>query len=128
MENAFEFVRADGGVTTEAAYPYHAANGTYDNVRMPDSSEEALAQAVANQPVSVAVDASRRPAQLPPSPSPPPTETAPPPPPSMSLGGGHPKQMRLFNEEISKNRLLYFYPNIINRSLSLLSFDDIIRN
>jgi hypothetical protein len=142
MENAFEFVRAHGGVTTEAVYPYHAANGTYDNVRhrrapllvaidghqmVPVSSEEALAQAVANQLVSVAVDASRRPAQLPPSPSPPPTETAPPPP-SMSLGGGHPKQMRLFNEEISKNRLLYFYPNIINRSLSLLSFDGIIRN
>jgi hypothetical protein len=89
MENAFEFVRAHGGVTTEAAYPYHAANGTYDNVRhrrapllvtiddhqmVLASSEEALAQAVANQQVSVAVDASHRlrPAQLPPSPSPPP--------------------------------------------------------
>jgi hypothetical protein len=83
MENAFEFVRAHGGVTTEAVYPYHAANGTYDNVRhrrapllvaidghqmVPVSSEEALAQAVANQLVSVAVDASRRlpPAQPPP--------------------------------------------------------------
>ncbi|KAK3162782.1 hypothetical protein QOZ80_1BG0093710 [Eleusine coracana subsp. coracana] len=72
MENAFEFVKKHGGVTTESAYPYRAANGTCDNTRslraplvvidghqmVPANSEDALAQAVANQPVSVAIDAS----------------------------------------------------------------------
>ncbi|KAK3166271.1 hypothetical protein QOZ80_1AG0043660 [Eleusine coracana subsp. coracana] len=71
MENAFEFVKRHGGVTTEAAYPYRAANGTCDNARsrraplvvidghqmVPAGSEAALAKAVANQPVSVAIDA-----------------------------------------------------------------------
>jgi KDEL-tailed cysteine endopeptidase len=71
MQTAFDFVKAHGGVTTEAAYPYRAANGTCDNARsrraplvlidghqmVPASSEEALAKAVANQPVSVAIDA-----------------------------------------------------------------------
>ncbi|KAL6840364.1 hypothetical protein ACP4OV_030174 [Aristida adscensionis] len=71
MENAMEFIRAHGGITTEAAYPYRAANGTCDAARarrgpvvvidghqmVPEGSEEALAQAVANQPVSVALDA-----------------------------------------------------------------------
>jgi hypothetical protein len=57
MENAFEFVRAHGGVT-KAAYPYRAANGTCDNARhrrapllvaidghqmVPVSNEDALA-------------------------------------------------------------------------------------
>ncbi|XP_062187223.1 cysteine endopeptidase Rep1-like [Phragmites australis] len=71
MENAFDFIKAHGGVTTEAAYPYRAANGTCDNVRarrkplvvidghqmVPVNSEDALAKAVVNQPVSVAIDA-----------------------------------------------------------------------
>jgi KDEL-tailed cysteine endopeptidase len=72
MENAFEFVKRHGGVTTEASYPYRAANGTCKNAMyrraalvmidghqmVPARSEEALAKAVANQPVSVAIDAS----------------------------------------------------------------------
>ncbi|RLN04251.1 cysteine proteinase EP-B 2-like [Panicum miliaceum] len=71
MENAFEFIKAHGGITTEAAYPYRARNGTCDSYRsrhgqvvvidgnqaVPAGSEEALAKAVAHQPVSVAIDA-----------------------------------------------------------------------
>jgi len=73
MENAFEFIKSYGGITTESAYPYHASNGTCDGVRsrgrgrvqvsidghqmVPAGSEDALAKAVAHQPVSVAIDA-----------------------------------------------------------------------
>ncbi|KAJ1286715.1 hypothetical protein BS78_03G373200 [Paspalum vaginatum] len=71
MEDAFEFIRSHGGITTEAAYPYRAANGSCDSVRsrrgrlvvidghqaVPAGSEDALAKAVAHQPVSVAIDA-----------------------------------------------------------------------
>ncbi|XP_052165994.1 cysteine endopeptidase Rep1 [Oryza glaberrima] len=71
MENAFEYIKHSGGITTESAYPYRAANGTCDAVRarraplvvidghqnVPANSEAALAKAVANQPVSVAIDA-----------------------------------------------------------------------
>nr|ACF84854.1 unknown [Zea mays] len=73
MENAFEFIKSFGGITTEAAYPYRASNGTCDGDRarrgggvvvvidghqmVPAGSEDALAKAVAHQPVSVAVDA-----------------------------------------------------------------------
>lgn len=28
MENAFEFIKRSGGITTESDYPYKAANGT----------------------------------------------------------------------------------------------------
>jgi hypothetical protein len=73
MDNAFEYIKNNGGLATEDAYPYHAANGTCDAVRekkspvlvlidghqdVPANSEEGLAKAVANQPVSVAIDAS----------------------------------------------------------------------
>ncbi|CAL4946040.1 unnamed protein product [Urochloa decumbens] len=71
MENAFDFIKAHGGITTEAAYPYRARNGTCDSYRsrrgqlvsidghqmVPSGNEDALAKAVANQPVSVAIDA-----------------------------------------------------------------------
>ncbi|CAO2167430.1 unnamed protein product [Urochloa humidicola] len=71
MENAFEFIKAHGGITTEAVYPYRARNGTCDSYRsrrgqivsidghqmVPSGNEDALAKAVANQPVSVAIDA-----------------------------------------------------------------------
>ncbi|XP_066310529.1 cysteine endopeptidase Rep1-like [Miscanthus floridulus] len=71
MENAFEFIKSYGGITTESAYPYHASNGTCDSVRarrgrvvsidghqmVPTGSEDELGKAVANQPVSVAIDA-----------------------------------------------------------------------
>ncbi|VAH67371.1 unnamed protein product [Triticum turgidum subsp. durum] len=74
MDNAFEYIKSNGGLITEAAYPYRAAQGTCNVARaaqnspvvvhidghqdVPANSEEALAQAVANQPVSVAVEAS----------------------------------------------------------------------
>ncbi|MED6175929.1 hypothetical protein PIB30_082952 [Stylosanthes scabra] len=71
MDNAFEFIIQNGGLTTEANYPYkgvdgkrntkastnHAATITaYEDV--PANNEQALKNAVANQPVSVAIDAS----------------------------------------------------------------------
>uniref|UniRef100_A0A7N0UVL1 Uncharacterized protein n=1 Tax=Kalanchoe fedtschenkoi TaxID=63787 RepID=A0A7N0UVL1_KALFE len=71
MENAFEFIHANNGITTETLYPYEArdescdkkkSNGPvviidgYENV--PAKDEDALMKAVAVQPVSVAIDAS----------------------------------------------------------------------
>ncbi|XP_030462102.2 senescence-specific cysteine protease SAG12-like [Syzygium oleosum] len=71
MDRAFEFIISKGGLTTEANYPYrgdmrtcnkaktanHAASITgYQDV--PANNEKALLQAVANQPVSVAIEAS----------------------------------------------------------------------
>ncbi|CAI9276756.1 unnamed protein product [Lactuca saligna] len=71
MEDGFDFIVKNKGINTEVAYPYQATDGTcntkeeavhaatitgYENV--PANSESALLQAVANQPVSVAIDAS----------------------------------------------------------------------
>ncbi|KAM4093524.1 hypothetical protein ACB094_06G123900 [Castanea mollissima] len=70
MDNAFQFIQHNHGLTTEANYPYMGADGTcnakeeandaakktgYEDV--PANSEQALLKAVANQPVSVAIDA-----------------------------------------------------------------------
>lgn len=71
MDNAFQYIIKNGGLTTETMYPYtaegssckttkaanHAAtiNG-YEDV--PANNEAALMKAVANQPVSVAVEGS----------------------------------------------------------------------
>ncbi|KAG6509794.1 hypothetical protein ZIOFF_027800 [Zingiber officinale] len=70
MDNAFEFIKNVGGITTEATYPYTAQQGpcsaskvnnpvvTIDGYEdVPSNNENALQQAVANQPVSVAIDA-----------------------------------------------------------------------
>ncbi|GAB2223687.1 hypothetical protein Droror1_Dr00004425 [Drosera rotundifolia] len=70
MEYAFQFVHEKGGLTTEANYPYAAQDGTCDSQKLnspvvsidgyetvPQSDEDALQKAVANQPVSVAIDA-----------------------------------------------------------------------
>ncbi|KAL1807302.1 hypothetical protein ACET3Z_030370 [Daucus carota] len=70
MENALEFIKRSGGVTTERVYPYRARDERCDATKMnapvvkidghenvPENNEYALAQAVANQPVSVAIDA-----------------------------------------------------------------------
>jgi hypothetical protein len=70
MEDGFEFIIKNHGITTEANYPYQAADGTcnskeeasciakitgYESV--PANSEAALLKAVANQPISVSIDA-----------------------------------------------------------------------
>ncbi|XP_030957117.1 vignain-like [Quercus lobata] len=70
MENAFEFIKQTGGVTTEKNYPYQARHKSCDSSKMndpmvqidgyenvPQNDENALMKAVANQPVSVAIDA-----------------------------------------------------------------------
>jgi len=70
MDDAFQFIVTNNGLTTEANYPYkgddgkcnskkesnHAAqiNGFQD---VPSNDETALEKAVANQPISVAIDA-----------------------------------------------------------------------
>ncbi|KAL2510281.1 KDEL-tailed cysteine endopeptidase CEP1 [Forsythia ovata] len=70
MENAFDFIKKHGGLTTESIYPYRARDGNCDSDKMnspavmidghenvPENNESALMKAVANQPVSVAIDA-----------------------------------------------------------------------
>ncbi|OIW19978.1 hypothetical protein TanjilG_31852 [Lupinus angustifolius] len=70
MEDGFEFIRKNGGITTEANYPYTTSNGTCNTnkekshivtikgyEKVPPNSEDALLKSVANQPVSVSVDA-----------------------------------------------------------------------
>lgn len=69
MDDAFDFIVGNGGLTTESRYPYTASDGTcnsneasddaasikgYEDV--PANDEASLRKAVANQPVSVAVD------------------------------------------------------------------------
>ncbi|GMN75134.1 hypothetical protein TIFTF001_052587 [Ficus carica] len=71
IDEAFEYIRQSNGITSEANYPYQGSEGDcqasanadnsaaqitgYEDV--PANSEEALLQAVSQQPVSVAVDA-----------------------------------------------------------------------
>ncbi|KAH7861744.1 hypothetical protein Vadar_030249 [Vaccinium darrowii] len=70
MDNAFKFIKQNQGLTTEANYPYQGTQGScntsaaanpaatitgYEDV--PANNETALLMAVANQPVSVAIDA-----------------------------------------------------------------------
>ncbi|KAI0495917.1 hypothetical protein KFK09_022224 [Dendrobium nobile] len=72
MDGAFDFIIKNGGITTEANYPYLGTNGTCNTQKaataeaaatikgyedVPTNNEFALMQAVANQPVSVAIDA-----------------------------------------------------------------------
>ncbi|XP_059290838.1 senescence-specific cysteine protease SAG39-like [Lycium ferocissimum] len=71
MDDAFKFIIKNHGLTTESNYPYKGTDSTcktgkesndaakisgYEDV--PANSESALLSAVANQPVSVAIDAS----------------------------------------------------------------------
>ncbi|KAJ8768256.1 hypothetical protein K2173_021196 [Erythroxylum novogranatense] len=70
MDDGFKFIIKNQGLTTEANYPYKAADGScntnaeanhaakitgYEDV--PTNSEAALRKAVAKQPISVAIDA-----------------------------------------------------------------------
>ena len=71
MDNAFKFIIQNNGINLKANYPYKGVDGScnsneegnhvasikgYEDV--PANSEQALQKAVANQPVSVAIDAS----------------------------------------------------------------------
>ncbi|KAJ1415785.1 Peptidase C1A, papain C-terminal [Sesbania bispinosa] len=71
MDDAFKFILQNHGLNTEANYPYQGVDGKcnakeaanhaatingYEDV--PANNEQALQKAVANQPVSVAIDAS----------------------------------------------------------------------
>ncbi|XP_031502720.1 ervatamin-B [Nymphaea colorata] len=71
MEAAFRYVQNSGGLAEEADYPYHGAGGTCNldkasdvaatitgYATVPSGNQTALQSAVANQPVSVAIDAS----------------------------------------------------------------------
>ncbi|XP_004239155.2 vignain-like [Solanum lycopersicum] len=71
MENAYEFIKKNGGITTERIYPYKASDSRCDSLKrnspvvnidghemVPEKDEDALMKAVANQPISVAIDAS----------------------------------------------------------------------
>ncbi|KAI5682905.1 hypothetical protein M9H77_04133 [Catharanthus roseus] len=71
MENAFEFIMKSKGIASESTYPYTAADDTCNTKeessraatikgyeKVPANSEVALLKAIANQPVSVFIDAS----------------------------------------------------------------------
>jgi len=69
MDYAFQYIIDNGGITTEAAYPYTATDGTCQSDGMPlgatistftdvaGSDNDALHAAVAQQPVSIAIEA-----------------------------------------------------------------------
>lgn len=71
MDDAFKFIQHNGGISTETNYPYQGVDGTCNTKKeanhaaeitgyqdVPTNSEKDLVKAVANQPVSVAIDAS----------------------------------------------------------------------
>ncbi|NP_001312206.1 senescence-specific cysteine protease SAG12-like precursor [Nicotiana tabacum] len=71
LDTAFDFILKNKGLTTEANYPYKGEDGVCNKKKsalsaakiagyedVPANSEKALLQAVANQPVSVAIDGS----------------------------------------------------------------------
>ncbi|KAF8406281.1 hypothetical protein HHK36_008366 [Tetracentron sinense] len=77
MDYAFEFIINNGGIDSEEDYPYKASDGVCDQYRknarvvtidgyedVPEYDEKALQTAVANQPVSVAIEAGGRAFQL----------------------------------------------------------------
>ncbi|PIA31966.1 hypothetical protein AQUCO_04700082v1 [Aquilegia coerulea] len=71
MDDAFDFIEHNKGLATEGSYPYSGVDGTCNKKKAATSaakitgyedvtanSESALLKAVANQPISVAIDAS----------------------------------------------------------------------
>ena len=73
MDNAFKYIIQNQGLTSEENYPYQGMDGNCDQEKasnsaakisdfkdVPSNNEEALRQAVATQPVSVAIDGSSR--------------------------------------------------------------------
>lgn len=73
MDYAFEFIISNGGIDSEKDYPYTAVDGTCDTYRknahvvtiddyedVPANDEVSLKKAAANQPISVAIEASGR--------------------------------------------------------------------
>ncbi|GAU44454.1 hypothetical protein TSUD_93080 [Trifolium subterraneum] len=69
MEDGFEFIIKNGGITSEVNYPYKAIDGSCNSAtipaakikgyeQVPVNSEDSLLKAVANQPISVSIDAS----------------------------------------------------------------------
>ncbi|XP_077233441.1 senescence-specific cysteine protease SAG39-like [Tasmannia lanceolata] len=69
MDDAFQFIQQNQGLTTEANYPYKGVDGTCNTKKapaakingyedVPANREKALLKAVASQPISVAIDAS----------------------------------------------------------------------
>lgn len=77
MEQAFEFIKQSNGLTTENSYPYKAKDESCDSSKLngpvviiddyemvPEKDEKALMKAVANQPVSIAIDAGGKDFQL----------------------------------------------------------------
>ncbi|KAK4485419.1 hypothetical protein RD792_008059 [Penstemon davidsonii] len=70
MEDAFEFINKNKGIASESTYPYQATDGTCNKKeesshaakisgyeKVPMNNENALLKAVANQPISVSIDA-----------------------------------------------------------------------
>lgn len=68
MDDAFDFIQHNRGLTTESNYPYQGVDGTCKTKKpsaakitghedVPSNSEKALLKAVSMQPVSVAIDA-----------------------------------------------------------------------
>ncbi|XP_077225424.1 cysteine proteinase mucunain-like [Tasmannia lanceolata] len=77
MDYAFQFIIDNGGIDTEADYPYKASDARCDVYRknarvvsidgyedVPPNDEKALQKAVASQPISVAIEAGGRAFQL----------------------------------------------------------------
>uniref|UniRef100_A0A0D9WAY8 Uncharacterized protein n=1 Tax=Leersia perrieri TaxID=77586 RepID=A0A0D9WAY8_9ORYZ len=78
MDDAFDFIARNGGIDTDADYPYTARDGKCDLAKrntnkivsidgfedVPENDEASLRKAVSRQPVSVAIDAGGREFQL----------------------------------------------------------------